>query len=121
LQYAVLVFEESIWLKKRDSTDIWADMYDYYMLNDKIIINEEDIHEIMTDIDKELKYSDSFKKSLTHKLTHRNLIVEFEVYKLNEKYISSYGEYFTFEDIESLPKPKIINDIFKEIMKKWFN
>jgi A/G-specific adenine glycosylase len=107
LNYIIIEFEGTYWLKKRGEKDIWASMYDFYQ-EDKNIQSFVEKHHIK---DFELKNYPPFQ----HLLTHQKLEVNFTLIRCSTPPAVEEGEFYTIEKINKLPKPKIISDFFEKI------
>jgi A/G-specific adenine glycosylase len=103
LNYFVLIENDKVLLQKRGEKDIWANMYEFPMLETE-------------QLDTRLIENLEFVKSMNHKLTHQNLEVHF--YKLQDEdqlKIEHSGSWISIDDLKNYPLPRVIERFLEEV------
>jgi A/G-specific adenine glycosylase len=108
-----LIFKNSegkLALKKRESKDIWAGLYDFHLLETaENFLETEDL----------LHHSDFPKIDITfaltkesaihpHILTHQKIFAKFWHFELSEANVNSQFNFYDYSEIQDLPKPILI-------------
>ena len=112
--YVVFEYKGKYWLKKRGEKDIWENMYDFYLIENKF-----DTENLSKDLEEKYTFkitSAEFSETFKHILTHQRLMVSFLTIKCKSKPKLEGGKFFELTEIEELPKPKIIVDYFKNLL-----
>lgn len=93
INYLIYKKEDKYFLKRRNETDIWKNLYDFPEGEPKHILH-------------------TYPRKV-HLLSHRKLEVHFYHCAWSEDtLLPSPGQWYTLEEIQHLPKPKIIADFF---------
>jgi A/G-specific adenine glycosylase len=103
LHYFVCIENDKILLQQRGEKDIWANMYEFPMLETE-------------QLDTRLMENLEFVKSMNHKLTHQSLEVHF--YKLQDEdqlKIEHSGSWISIDDLKNYPLPRVIERFLEEV------
>lgn len=93
INYLIYSKEGKYYLKRRSESDIWKNLYDFPEGDPQYIVNTY--------------------PSKIHLLSHRKLDIHFYHCELREdSELPETGNWFTLEEIQQLPKPKVIADFF---------
>jgi A/G-specific adenine glycosylase len=114
LQYFVFEFENSLWLRKRDTSDIWANMYDFFLIESNDLDFTENLDQCLSDL--AIEVGDIHKyPPVNHVLTHQKQQIVFVKIRCKTRPIIPNGEWYSLEEIEKLAKPKIIVDFVERL------
>ena len=109
LNYVVVVTNDNkTQIKKRDSSGIWKNLYEFPLIETKI---ETSAKQISKELDLNLKDLLSVKK-INHKLSHQLLHITFFVYKVDYK----LDDLVDINTLASYPFPKPINKFISELV-----
>ena len=109
LNYLVVVTNDNkTQIKKRDSSGIWKNLYEFPLIETKI---ETSAKQISKELDLNLKDLLSVKK-INHRLSHQLLHINFFVYKVDYK----LDDLVDINTLESYPFPKPINKFISELI-----
>ena len=109
LNYVVVVTKDNkTQIKKRDSSGIWKNLYEFPLIETKIEISAK---QISKEVDLNLKDLLSVKK-INHKLSHQLLHITFFVYKVDYKLY----DLVDINTLASYPFPKPINKFISELV-----
>ncbi|MCG8340871.1 MAG: A/G-specific adenine glycosylase [Cytophagales bacterium] len=120
--YFIIQFKDKLYMKKREESDIWRGLYDFYLIEgDQFKPPHQLESELLSAIQ---RYKLVIKKRPTlykHILTHQRLNVCFFHIKASTPFINESKEVFnkmnitpfTLEEIKTLPKPILINNFLK--------
>ena len=109
LNYVVVVTNDNkTQIKKRDSSGIWKNLYEFPLIETKI---ETSAKQISKELDLNLKDLLSVKK-INHRLSHQLLHITFFVYKVNYK----LDDLVDINTLASYPFPKPINKFISELV-----
>jgi len=109
LNYVVVVTNDNkTQIKKRDSSGIWKNLYEFPLIETKI---ETSAKQISKELDLNLKDLLSVKK-INHRLSHQLLHINFFVYKVDYK----LDDLVDINTLESYPFPKPINKFISELI-----
>ena len=109
LNYVVVVTKDNkTQIKKRDSSGIWKNLYEFPLIETKIEISAK---QISKEVDLNLKDLLSVKK-INHKLSHQLLHITFFVYKVDYKLY----DLVDINTLASYPFPKPINKFISELI-----
>lgn len=106
LHYLVFEHRGNFFMRQRTGSDIWQNLFDFPEAEPKEIsgllqnLNAGPAHTF---------------PPVTHILSHRKLTIFFTQCTLPDKSIPLQGGWFTPEEVERLPKPKVIVDFFSRI------
>lgn len=101
--YFVCIENDKILLQKRGEKDIWANMYEFPMLEGALYIKEIINHVKLL-------------KTMQHKLTHQNLEVHFYSVKNElDLYISHQAQWMDIEELKNLPLPRVIDRFLEDV------
>jgi A/G-specific adenine glycosylase len=110
----VFLFENLTALKKRSSNDIWENLFDFYELPETILdVNSylKECYNLMEE--KDFKIIKKTEK--THVLSHQKLSIEFYLIELNAKLEIPGLSFYSYNEVDYLPKPILIENYYKEI------
>ncbi|CAG5070066.1 Adenine DNA glycosylase [Dyadobacter sp. CECT 9623] len=117
--YIVVESNGQLAMKERPSKDIWQGLYDFYLLESTAPIEDpDDLQSLISSAG--LLQQGILKmtsKIYTHILTHQRLHVSFwwlEISETNTIDLPAGLTFYTKEQIESLPKPILIDTFLKE-------
>ena len=109
LNYVVVVTDDNkTQIKKRDSSGIWKNLYEFPLIETKI---ETSAKQISKELDLNLKDLLSVKK-INHRLSHQLLHITFFVYKVDYK----LDDLVDINALASYPFPKPINKFISELV-----
>ena len=109
LNYVVVVTNDNkTQIKKRDSSGIWKNLYEFPLIETKI---ETSAKQISKELDLNLKDLLSVKK-INHRLSHQLLHITFFVYKVDFK----LDDLVDINALASYPFPKPINKFISELV-----
>ena len=109
LNYVVVVTNDNkTQIKKRDSSGIWKNLYEFPLIETKI---ETSAKQISKELDLNLKDLLSVKK-INHRLSHQLLHITFFVYKVDYK----VDDLVDINALASYPFPKPINKFISELV-----
>ena len=109
LNYVVVVTNDNkTQIKKRDSSGIWKNLYEFPLIETKI---ETSAKQISKELDLNLKDLLSVKK-INHRLSHQLLHITFFVYKVDYK----LDDLVEINNLASYPFPKPINKFISELV-----
>ena len=109
LNYVVVVTNDNkTQIKKRDSSGIWKNLYEFPLIETKI---ETSAKQISKELDLNLKDLLSIKK-INHRLSHQLLHITFFVYKVDYK----LDDLVEINTLASYPFPKPINKFISELV-----
>ena len=109
LNYVVVVTNDNkTQIKKRDSSGIWKNLYEFPLIETKI---ETSAKQISKELDLNLKDLLSIKK-INHRLSHQLLHITFFVYKVDYK----LDDLVDINALASYPFPKPINKFISELV-----
>jgi A/G-specific adenine glycosylase len=118
--YMVFDQDNRIYLKKRDSNDIWKGLFDFYLFESDATYS--DLEEIANDIPL-FRNKNLFLHSIRsykHTLTHQVIYAFFYHISFNQSELKTSrllvngGNFYSREDIKKLPKPVLIDKYLKE-------
>jgi len=109
LNYVVVVTNDNkTQIKKRDSSGIWKNLYEFPLIETKIEISAK---QISKELDLNIKDLISVKK-INHRLSHQLLHITFFVYKVDYK----LDDLVDINALASYPFPKPINKFISELV-----
>lgn len=110
LHYLVFKHRGSFFMKQRTGSDIWQNLFDF---------PEAEPGEIPGLLQSLNAGSVHTSPPITHILSHRKLTIFFTRCTLQDKSIPLQGAWFTPEEAEKLPKPKVIVDFFSQMARTY--
>ncbi|WP_243018100.1 MULTISPECIES: A/G-specific adenine glycosylase [Candidatus Cardinium] len=122
--YFILRYKNLIYMKKRTKNDIWKGMYDFYLLDNTQRLLLEKIEDPLLVLAKKHHLSiTTLEKEERHLLTHQNLFVKFHKIELTSTCLEEANYFFeesalvafNWLEIESLPKPILIQNFLKKL------
>jgi len=116
LQYFVFESAGEVWLKKRGENDIWANMFDFYLVEGENLAFTENLENCVREFGIEVVNITPYP-TVNHILTHQKQQIAFIKVTCIGKPKLPGGEWYKLDKTEDLPKPKIIVD-FIDILKK---
>ncbi len=121
--YIVVQYQDEIALKKRSLKDIWAEMYDFHLVEsteplqlDDLVAQDDLLQKILPEASI-VRVSDVF----THILTHQKIQTTFWHVKLHNTPSSDWSEhlhFYTPEAMDGLPKPILIHNYLTQYLYK---
>lgn len=107
--YLILEDEKGLWMKKRNQEDIWASLYDFLAFD-----SEEELFHFC--VENNIGFPQSYNNEpIKHVLSHQKLFIYFYKLKNNSQFSdNSKIGFWTFSQIEELPKPVIIDKFLKQ-------
>jgi A/G-specific adenine glycosylase len=116
LQYFVFEYNSHLWLKKRTENEIWANMYDFYLVESKNLEYFENlekcIQEFKIDAEEIINYP-----TISHILTHQRQQIVFVKIRCKSNPIIENGDWYNSAELDELAKPKIIVDFLERLKK----
>jgi A/G-specific adenine glycosylase len=114
LNYIVYQLGDKYAFEKREAKDIWTGLYQFPLIESDQLLEEKALYSSIdqTIVSKMI----SFEPNPKHLLSHQNLYSQMTLVELQE---AKDLEFFSIEEVKSLPKPKLIeNFLLKYIYKK---
>ena len=112
LYYFVLCHNNEIAIKQRNQEDIWKGLYDFYLIENTVPINQP---ESLIQHHSWSITSMGPTVSYWHKLTHRDLMVSFTVVQLNKKEDLPKDMFFIkTKNLSKFAFPKVIHCFFED-------
>lgn len=117
--YFVIEKEGKVLMKQRGKNDIWAGLFDYYLLeNDEKLKDLDEIKDVFIDSIKNNATIESVSEVFTHILTHQRIEARFWKLSLkSEIEISDGYMFYEMNEIDDLPKPILIEKYFKKTLE----
>lgn len=121
--YLVLDYNNRFYLRKRGNKDIWRGLYDFLLLesgNEMIQWGNLCLDFPQGVVEKNLERLGGTYK---HVLSHQRLVIRFyrlKIDSLNLEYLDELlkkGDFYSWEEMEGLPKPVLIDRFMKEFDK----
>lgn len=119
IYFAVLINfkRRKIFLRKRIAKDIWQGLYEFPALYQFTKITKKEKIDFLNRKNLlEAKPVKALSYKRTHKLSHQELYLEWEVYETEETSFQNY-QVFGFDEIKNLALPKPLSDFWMEIEK----
>ena len=121
--YLILKYKDILYMKKRIQDDIWENMYDFYLVENKKRLDLDQMNDSLLLMAR--KYNliiTTFKKESCHLLTHQKLFVKFHQIIITSNFLQKGGllcspfllEPISIKEVENLPKPILIHNFLKE-------
>lgn len=116
--YLVIETSKGLIMGARGPKDIWQGLYDFPLLEKTMVLKEEELLQvIMEDFPIKQNFSvEDISEPIKHVLTHQKIEAQFIHLKCedsNDLPIENY-KFYTFEEIEELPKPVLVDNYLKE-------
>jgi A/G-specific adenine glycosylase len=116
LQYFVFEYNSHLWLKKRAENEIWANMYDFYLVESENLEYFENIEkclqEFKIDAEEIINYP-----TISNLLTHQRQQIVFVKIRCKSNPIIDNGNWYNSAELDELAKPKIIVDFLERLKK----
>lgn len=106
IYYLVLKTKNKIFLKKRSEADIWQSLFDFPE------VKPDQLEFFINTLTPEKV---NVREPISHILSHQKLSVYFWVMNVEQKKLNLTGDWYTFDEAENLPKPKIIADFILDL------
>lgn len=107
--YLVLVYQDKIYLEKRENKDVYKDMYEFILQEGEKPMNDNNVeNRILSLTGKKYNYIKTEIKK-PHILTHQRLHITFYMIQVSEKPSLSKGKWVKASSIYSLPFPNYIS------------
>ena len=116
--YIVATYNESFYIRKRDSSDIWRGLYEFILFEDDLVPNEKEF--VPSKQFKELFGTGKLKivqisKQYVQKLTHQTIHGNFVHIRLSKPLQKNSGYHLVNrEQLDLLPFPKFINSYLQD-------
>lgn len=120
--YLIIQYKDALYMKKRVRRDIWQGLYDFYLLENKQRLNLSQMNDPLLFLAKKYRLPvTTFEKEERHLLTHQRLWVKFHKVEVTLDFLKEGAvllrkfdlSLFNRAAIEILPKPILIQNIFK--------
>lgn len=120
--YLVFVNDQKIWMKERKGKDIWSNLWDFFLFENKTDFHSiDEIAQSLSKSEIEIFSINSLQKT-KHILTHQDLMIEFleiNVRKMNKNFTKENNlVHLSFQEVEALPKPIVISNFVNNSLKK---
>lgn len=118
IHYLVVKMDNGLLMKRREGKDIWTGLYDFYLIETKQPRGWDQLTDPF--LDELLQQAPSVEKSeiYRHQLSHQQLHVTFYTITLPANMLqeagSLPGQFYPPEEIEKLPKPKLIDNFLRD-------
>lgn len=108
--YLILRHKNTFFLQKRNETDIWANLYDFYLLETDLAtefdaLSMPETLEITTI---------TIAETAKHVLSHQRLFVSFAVVDLASTEGLGSDNFYTIDEVMKLPKPILIDNFIQK-------
>ncbi len=117
LNYLVLHDGSNFLMRQRDSSDVWAHLFDFNLIEGKV--GKEEVFAGTKQLLGHDFLIEEESKEFQHLLSHQKIKAVFYKIKLDPQQIknvkSDYGEPYSVEEIVNLPKPKLIVNYLEQI------
>lgn len=111
IHYLLISDGQKYLLKKRTSKDIWAELYDFPMVDSKTELDmNESLKTILGNQASSIKVQEPNKK---HVLSHQDVFTQFAMVKVSDLSDFEYQAY-TLDQIKALPKPILIENFLRQ-------
>ena len=123
LHYLVIHFAGQLYMKRRKSSDIWAGLYDFYLVEADQLHALDALEDGLLGLARGHQLSMTRKSTLyKHVLTHQQLHVQFFHVTATPQFLAEAQPLlqqagvsgFTLEQAQALPKPILINNFLEE-------
>ncbi len=116
--YIVIENNQKIWLKKRNEKDIWAGMYDFYLIEShkNLDIDELARDPFLAQILPNAVIQHQTKPNI-HVLTHQKIHTTFNHLIVNQEFTPDFLSAlraYSLDEIDDLPKSTLVNNYLKE-------
>ncbi|MCP9763117.1 A/G-specific adenine glycosylase [Lacihabitans soyangensis] len=115
-QYFVFEHKGRYWLKKRADNEIWANMYDFYLVESENLDYHENLEKTIEEFNIEVESVKTYPV-VNHILTHQKQQIAFTEVKCKSASTIGNGNWYTIEELDDLAKPKIIVDFIQNLKK----
>ncbi len=115
-QYFVFEYNGRYWLKKRAENEIWANMYDFYLVESENLDYQENLEKCIEEFKTEVELVTTYPV-VNHILTHQKQQIAFVKIKCKSAPPLTEGNWYSWDEIERLAKPKIIVDFMKNLKR----
>jgi len=116
--YLVMGSENTYFLEKRNSDDIWRWLYQFPLIETKKEIKDEDIHSLISSFLNTEEFNiHKISKTYTHILSHQKILAKFYHISHNDELEKTRKEGLikvTEENFEQYPLPKLIENYVKD-------
>lgn len=120
-QYLVIEYDGKLLFKRRDASDIWQGLYDFYLIENRNSIEEsKNRHELFGIVEKNKSTLVSVSEIYTHKLSHQLIQAVFFHYKIIEECLAveilkcAKLAFYSIEEVIDLPKPILVQRYLQE-------
>ena len=122
--YFVIPYNKGLFMKPRNTKDIWQGLYDFHLLETRKQQDTSIVMEQVLDYSRDqVKLTLGFESKLyRHKLTHQHIHARFFHLELNEKVSidnlsARFGvNWYSHEQVQDLPKPILIDNYLKDAL-----
>lgn len=114
LQYFVFEYNSRLWLKKRAENEIWANMYDFYLVESENLDYSENLEKCLQEFKIEAEEIIAYP-TINHILTHQKQQIAFVKIRCKSEPVIENGDCYNLEELDNLAKPKIIVDFLKTL------
>ena len=119
--YLVIEYQGQLYLKERGPKDIWQGLFDFPLHESKNSLSEEEIMEQIEDwthLKKDSFEIEDISAPIKHILTHQRIEARFIHLNIHQEWEAEadHGPLsaYSLEEIESLPKPVLVNNYLSE-------
>ena len=120
LRYFVIRQGDTVWMKRRDESGIWAGLYDFYLVETPQQVTLEQLDDPLLDLLLQQEgTSVTVSSPYQHLLTHQRLHVTFYTITLSQ-YPENLGnelnrlQAYSVDELEQLPKPILIDNFLRK-------
>ena len=123
LHYLVIQHGDKLYMKRRSTNDIWAGLYDFYLVEDDQLSAPDVLEDALARLMRRHQLVMTKNPTLyKHVLTHRQLYVHFFQVQATASFLEEAQPLlqqagvstFTVEEAQALPKPILIDNFLKE-------
>jgi A/G-specific adenine glycosylase len=124
--YLIVEQGDRLWMQKRNAGDVWEGLYEFFLVEGDKLLDLNEIAELLIDSEKKINSNwailNSFNSSnqweiigdFKHVLTHLVIWARFIKVMINADYHLDIANMFDKDAVEKLPKPILIERIFKK-------
>ncbi len=117
--YLLICGEERLLLKKREGKDVWQGLYEFILVEDSSLWDDEKLpHKMEADYPGLMQFYQKSHGPYKHILSHQKIHANFHQFVLPEKQFADFeiqtnSQGYTAKQIEELPKPILLDKFWK--------
>ncbi len=123
--YLILRFNDLIWIRRRDSKDIWHSLHEFYSDESADILSKKSTEKLLEKLGGGNNYKLSYNKEVYKQtLTHQYISASFQFVEVETMWQIDKGEWKNKMEVEQLAFPRLLrtfmneNDLYSQLSKK---